>query len=246
MRSAATADHARRILRHLERGPAKAAAASSPGTVVLEREDGSVIAVSLAALTALVEAGQVEREGFRLRLRGGGSDAGAGVVETACKDMPRINDAESPLTLLRRLRLRDGRAFLSDEEFDAGERLRSDYTRGRLMPRMGANWIASVSSGRRGAAGGAVELTDAALAARQRVDRACQAVGPELSSILVDICCFLKGFEQVELERGWPVRSAKVVLKTALGALARHYDPKPARNARLVHWGGEGYRPTVP
>ena len=113
------------------------------------------------------------------------------------------------------------------------------------MPRMGANWQATVSSGRR--ANGIADLTDSALAARQRVDRAIRAVGPELAGVLIDVCCFLKGLEQVETERGWPVRSAKIVLKTALGALARHYaPPRSACHGRpLLHWGAEDYRPTI-
>jgi hypothetical protein len=61
------------------------------------------------------------------------------------------------------------------------------------------------------------------------------------------VCCFLKRLETVERERCWPVRSAKIVLKAALGALARHYDPPaPARSGkRILHWGARDYRPSI-
>lgn len=159
------------------------------------------------------------------------------------------NLAESPLAQLVRRKTRQGTPFLDAREFQAGERLRADYTRGQIMPRLGANWVASVSSGRRASGGGLADLTAAALGARQRVDDAIAAVGPELSGVLIDVCCFLKGLERVEVERGWPVRSAKVVLKTALGALARHYSPKDGvkhrRERQTLHWGTEDYRPKI-
>jgi hypothetical protein len=161
-----------------------------------------------------------------------------------------VNAAESPLALLHRRKGKDGRPFIDGREFLAGERLRADYGRGRIMPRLGVNWDAVGSGGRRrGGPGGAGELNDAALAARRRVEKAIEAVGPELSGVLVDICCFLKGMEQVEAERGWPARSAKVVLKSALGALARHYEPPRGRAAgdrpATLHWGAEDYRPAL-
>lgn len=236
---------------------------AASGDVMLRGERGA-IAVAALVFSALLEQAFVERHGDALRLTEAGQAArkepgDALPAQHRILDQARmetvdgwesvtINLAESPLGQLARRRGKDGGRYLSEAELQAGERLRADFTRGQLMPKLGANWGALATSGRRGGqAGGAVDLTDAALAARQRVEKAVDATGPELSGVLLDICCFLKGLEQVEAERGWPVRSAKVMLKAALGALARHYEPprSPNTRPRSFHWGTEDYRPVV-
>ena len=132
-----------------------------------------------------------------------------------------VNDSESPLAWLARRKGRDGRAMIAPEQFIAGERLRADFTRGHMTPRVTSSWT---SIGRtNGSGGGAGEMTDLIIASRQRVRLALDACGPEFSGILLDVCCFLRGLEDVERERGWPSRSAKVVLQLALDRLARHY-----------------------
>jgi hypothetical protein len=117
------------------------------------------------------------------------------------------------------------------------------------MPRVTANWTASVAAGRRDGAGGMAELTEAAIGARRRVEMALAAVGPEFAGILVDFCCFLKGLEEIERERTWPARSAKLVLRLGLSALARHYglatSARGEGRGRIVHWGAEDYRPSL-
>ncbi len=133
-----------------------------------------------------------------------------------------VDEAESPLAWLARRRGRDGRPLIAAEQFQAGERLRADFTRAHLMPRTTSNWSQPVADGRRGA-GSAAEFTEAMVAARASVHQALDAVGPELSGLLLDVCCFLKGLEGVERERAWPHRSAKIVLQLALDRLARHY-----------------------
>ena len=48
-------------------------------------------------------------------------------------------------------------------------------------------------------------------------------MGPEFAGVLLDVCCFLKGLEDIEHERRWPPRSAKILLQLGLDRLARHY-----------------------
>jgi hypothetical protein len=91
-------------------------------------------------------------------------------------------------------------------------------------------------------------MSDAAVAARQRFYRALEAVGSELAGLLVDVCCHDLGLAAAERVRGWPLRSAKVVLELALTALARHYGliaPERPSQSRPRHWGDDDYRPTL-
>jgi hypothetical protein len=135
-----------------------------------------------------------------------------------------VDAGESPLAWLARRRGRNGRALIEPHQLQAGERLRADFTRAQMMPRTTSNWENPIASGRRGGGGErAASATETMVAARQRVRRTIDAVGPEFGGLLLDVCCFLKGLEDIERERGWPARSAKVVLQLALDGLARHY-----------------------
>ena len=257
-----------RVLRFLAAGDVVISAGADSVKVLLDGGDRGTVAVTRRILEQMAKDGLVRTLGGRLALTAEGHAhrrrLAAGVDEflaqhrtletreistEAGREQVTINLDESPLRAIAQRRDRNGRPFLSAGEVAAGERLRADYTRGRMMPRLGANWQAAVASGRRdGGRGGIADLTDAALAARMRVEKAIEAVGPELAGVLIDICCYLKGLETVESERGWPVRSAKIVLKTALGALARHYDPQRGRRrpaGEILHWGMEGYRPSL-
>jgi len=134
-----------------------------------------------------------------------------------------VDEAESPLAWLARRRGRQGRALIEIHQLQAGERLRADFTTAALMPGVTANLSNPVGSDRRGRETGLAHFTDAMVAARQRVHAALDALGPEFAGLLLDVCCFLKGLEDVERERAWPPRTGKIVLQLGLERLARHY-----------------------
>ena len=162
-----------------------------------------------------------------------------------------INKAESPLSWLATRRGRDGKPMIAPVHYVAGERLRADYERGQMSPNVTRDWdrmsLPKATSG--GGAAVGLNLTEAGIAARQRVGAALDEVGPELAPVLVDVCCDQRGLEEAERHNGWPKRSGKVILNMALARLARHYGLVATPNAgdgrrrAISHWGAADYRP---
>jgi hypothetical protein len=145
-----------------------------------------------------------------------------------------FNEGESPLGWLKRRRL------IAPAHFEAGERLRRDFTLAQLTPRLGVDLSVPIVLGQRGAKSDS-NLSDTVLDAERRFGRAMAAVGPGLSDILFDVCCHLSRLEEIENAKDWPRRSAKVVLDIALERLARHYGMvvtgRP--HARMRAWAAE-------
>jgi Domain of unknown function (DUF6456) len=79
--------------------------------------------------------------------------------------------------------------------------------------------------------------------------RALDAVGPELSGILLYVCCLAGGLEQAEMRLNLPRRAGKAVLQLALTRLARHYGFKASLRhegpGRIGHWAVGDFRPGV-
>jgi len=128
-----------------------------------------------------------------------------------------VNITESPLGWLF------ARGHVTQRQFDAGERLRSDWERGQLAPRVTMTWdSAPASRGRRGSAPRA-DLNGAQLDARRRFEHAIEESGPGLADILWRIVCAGEGMREAESALGWPARAGKVVLTLALDRIADYY-----------------------
>ena len=131
-----------------------------------------------------------------------------------------VNLAESPLGWLR------ARGHVSQRQFDAGERLRSDWERGQLGQRVTMAWDAApVARGRSGPAE-AIDLSGAQLDAKRRFEAAVAEAGPGLADILWRIVCAGEGMRQAESALGWPARAGKLVLGIALDRVADYYRVK--------------------
>ena len=128
-----------------------------------------------------------------------------------------VNAAESPLGWLV------ARGLLTARQYDAGERLRADWERAQLSPRVTMAWDAAPVA--RGRAGTPIDpdLNGAQIDARRRFDDAIANAGPGLSDILWRIVCAGEGMRDAETALGWPARAGKVVLTLALDRVANYY-----------------------
>lgn len=134
----------------------------------------------------------------------------------------RRNLNESPLARWGRPQAGSRAPFLDAAELAAGERFREDYARSTLPARVTAIW-----SGQPGLPGGrprdAADAPLAAIAAKDRVFAAFDALGPGLDRVILAVCIREQAMDGVERDLGWPHRSGKLALKLALQRLARHY-----------------------
>ena len=164
-----------------------------------------------------------------------------------------LNETENPLGWMRARKDKSGQPLLSEVQFEAGEKIRKDFTLSQMSPRVTASWEFSAPSGhRRSARGeGAMETSERAMAAKQRLFAALDFLGPEMSSVVFEVCCMASGLEAAERQLRWPRRSAKLVLQIALGKLSQHYgmvqtDPGSGRASLVRKWARKGYRPEIP
>jgi hypothetical protein len=124
-----------------------------------------------------------------------------------------VNVAESPLAWLH------ARGLVSARQFEAGERLRSDYERAMLGPQVTMRWGPRVDR----STGTIPDLAGPQHAAKHRFDSALAAAGPGLADVLWRVVCAGEGVPAAEKALGWPARAGRLVLTLALDRVAAHY-----------------------
>lgn len=218
--------------------------------------DGRSESVSAAAIAELISSGALDGDGRSCRAnietRGWlrrahlGSEAFGRQHRTLTggAEGPQVNVLESPLA---RLAASSGtsEAFLARHHIEAGERVRRLAERAQLQPRLTMTYAASRMPGAN--QNSAVEMSDLAADARRDLAAIYRQLPPDCAGVVVDVCGLLKGLQQVERERGWPRRSAKLVLRIGLEQLAQQFGLAPfargREHAASRGWMGDGARP---
>lgn len=162
-------------------------------------------------------------------------------------DGTRVNLAECPLSRLASAPA-GGTPFLEPHQVEAGERVRRLVERAQLQPRVTMSYSAAHTAGGKGI-GHAAEISDMAADARRELAEIARLLPADCAGVVLDVCGMLKGLQAVELERGWPRRSAKLVLRIGLEQLAQHFGLAPVATGigtrrRHVHME-DGARPTL-
>jgi hypothetical protein len=159
---------------------------------------------------------------------------------------PVLNLDESPLARLAVAARGEAAPFLERHQVEAGERVRKLMERAGLQPRVTMNYSAAHTASQ-GTSRDNAEISDLAVDARRALAEIHRVLPRDCAGVVLDVCGLLKGLQTVETERGWPRRSAKLVLRIGLEQLAQHYGLAPLatgpESGRQRAWLGEGARP---
>jgi len=172
--------------------------------------------------------------------------AGQHRVTAIGRDGTSVNLAESPLARLA-AGIGGEAGYLERHHIEAGERVRRLVERARLQPRLTMSYSAAHTAS--GSQRGAGDISDLAADARRALDDLHRVLPRDCAGAVLDVCGLLKGLQEVERERGWPRRSAKLVLRIGLEQLAQHYGFAPVARGRATaevrQWMDGDARPGV-
>ena len=126
-------------------------------------------------------------------------------------------DAHPALTRLRRLSGTDGAPFLTDREWRAACVLSGLWDKAQIGAFPQIDWARATAAAGPRTVDAPFEI---AAEARLSLDAHLAKVSPMMAAIVRDVLFEDAGFEAIEASRGWPARSAKLILKAALEAIA--------------------------
>lgn len=114
-------------------------------------------------------------------------------------------------------------AFLAVHHLLAAERFETLVRRAQLAPQLTMSYSAAGGGGRESRGNSVETASDAAAEARLRLSCLAGLLPADCWGVVFDVCGLGKGLQQVETERRWPRRSAKLVLRIALDQLAAQF-----------------------
>jgi hypothetical protein len=127
---------------------------------------------------------------------------------------------EDVLTRLAQGRGKAEPAFLAAHHLAAALRFEQLVRRAQLSPRLTMSYNPASVGGRDRSANAVETASESSAEARMRLARLADAMSPDCWGVVFDVCGLGKGLQLVEVERRWPRRSAKLVLRIGLDQIA--------------------------
>lgn len=136
--------------------------------------------------------------------------------------------------------------FLEPHHLEAARRVAGLFERAHLSQRVTMRYAPVPATTRNTGARG--EITDMAADARKALAVIYRSLPSDCAAVVMEVCCYDKGLQAIEAERGWPRRSAKLVLRIGLDHLAARFGlSATARgpDAQACYgWMDEGAKPS--
>ncbi len=161
-------------------------------------------------------------------------------------DGVQLNLNEGPVARLSR-----GQAgqppFLQPHQVQAAQRFHGLFRRALMAPSTTLSYDPARTRSPKPAFGVPFHPAETACQARQALKRCLAGLPADCAGVVMDVCGYEKGLQLVETERGWPRRSAKILLRAGLDQLAGHFGLLPvargAETGAYAAWMDEGARP---
>lgn len=135
---------------------------------------------------------------------------------------------------------RDSAPFLLPHHVEAARRLAHVFERSRLRQRVTMSYDPTRTGGRSSGSPVQGELSASTADARKQLADIAAMMPADCWAVLFDICGLDRGLQDVELDRDWPRRGGKLVLRIALSHLAAHYGLEAEARGRDAqrqrHW----------
>lgn len=152
--------------------------------------------------------------------------------------------------LLKLARGTQGQAYLTPHQLAAAERLSKWGEQARLNRRVTMSYSPLTASAQKGQAH-AGDISDLAVDARKKLDRMCRKLPRDCAQALLDVCVYEKSLGEIERNRQWPKRSAKLVLRIGLDLLAQDLGFAPHAEGRpdggpIGQWRDQSATPRMP
>ena len=157
-----------------------------------------------------------------------------------------FNQNENVILKLNKKYDKKGNPIISLEQMNAAIKLQKDYEKAQLRQKITLNWESFKNKTQKNKKYTQYTQSETGSRARKRLQNALNYVGPELTPILIKICCMEHGLTQTETNLQIPKSSARIILQIALTRLARYYGfEQKTDKIPINHWGAQDYKPKI-